>query len=64
MACAAAESGQAGARVAEVLADPVEARRRATKPRETVLRFSLETTVEETIAVYRDVLAERARRDS
>jgi L-malate glycosyltransferase len=50
--------------VAEALGDPAEARRRAGRARETVSRFSLETTVEETIAVYRDVLAERAGRAS
>jgi glycosyltransferase involved in cell wall biosynthesis len=48
--------------VAEALADPLERRRRAQRARETVLRFSLETTVEETVGVYRDVLAERAGR--
>jgi glycosyltransferase involved in cell wall biosynthesis len=47
---------------AEALGDAAEAGRRAARARETVNRFSLETTVEETIAVYRDVLAERGGR--
>ena len=46
--------------VAEALAHPEERARRAARARETVRRFSLDATVEATLAVYRDVLAERA----
>lgn len=48
----------------EALADPAERQRRAARARATVRRFSLEGTIEDTIAVYRDVLTERARRAS
>jgi len=48
------------AAVADALARPEEARRRAERARQTVRRFSLDATVEGTLAVYREVLAERA----
>jgi len=47
--------------VEEALAHPEERARRAARARETVRRFSLDATVEATLAAYRDVLAERAR---
>jgi len=47
--------------VADALAHPEERTRRAARARETMRRFSLDATVEATLAVYRDVLAERAR---
>jgi len=47
--------------VADALAHPEERARRAARARETVRRFSLDATVEATLAVYQDVLAERAR---
>jgi glycosyltransferase involved in cell wall biosynthesis len=53
-ACALAQA------VEEALADPAERQRRAARARETVRRFSLDSTIEETIAVYHDVLTERA----
>ncbi|HKA25137.1 MAG TPA: glycosyltransferase [Candidatus Eisenbacteria bacterium] len=50
--------------VAEALRDREEAARRAARARDTVRRFSLDATVEATLGVYRDVVAERARRAS
>jgi glycosyltransferase involved in cell wall biosynthesis len=47
--------------VNEALSDPAERSRRAARARESVRRFSLEATVEKTIVVYREVLAERAK---
>jgi glycosyltransferase involved in cell wall biosynthesis len=47
--------------VGQALGDPAERARRAAHARESVRRFSLEQTVEKTIAVYRDVLAGRER---
>lgn len=50
--------------VEDALKNPAEASRRAAAARETVRRFSIDTTVEETIAVYRDVRAMRAGKAS
>lgn len=47
--------------VADALAHPDEATRRAGRAKQTVQRFSLESTVERTLAVYREVIAERGR---
>jgi glycosyltransferase involved in cell wall biosynthesis len=47
------------AAVEEALSRPAEAARRAGRARQTVRRFSAEATVRATLAVYREVLAER-----